>query len=98
MICLLPFKKQVNQGKKDIFEQDRKSWSISIEDVWKPVFTATNAIGSTNINREAIGAPLRLSYAKDGSVKFSKTGKPVITVAKELNTAIKSVKEMFHLS
>ena len=41
-------------------------------------------MGDTAIPSEALGAPLRLGYNKDGTVKFSNSGKPVIRVAKEL--------------
>ena len=34
----------------------RKVWSIDLETVWLPFFTATNAMGDTAIPHEAIGA------------------------------------------
>jgi hypothetical protein len=45
---------------------------------------ALNVEGKMNIPLEAIGAPLRLATAKDGSVKFSASGKPSVKVAKEI--------------
>jgi len=62
----------------------RKAWSIDLETVWLPFFTATNTVGDTHISPDALGAPLRLAYDADGSVKFSKTGRPITKVAKEL--------------
>ena len=74
----------------------RKVWSIDLESVWLPFFTATNTEGITVIPSEALGAPLRLAYESDGSVKFnSKTGKPVIKVVKDVSDQIRLVRENF---
>ena len=73
----------------------RKVWSIDLESVWCPFFTATNTEGNTAIPNDVLGAPLRLGYAKDGSVKFSESGKPVIRVAKELADNVRIVRENF---
>lgn len=73
----------------------RKSWSIDLEMVWLPFFTATNTVGNTAINHEALGAPLRLAVAKDGAVKFSKAGKPIIRIAKDISDNVKVVRENF---
>ena len=79
----------------------RRVWSIDLETVWLPFFTATNTMGETGIANEALGAPLRLAYNADGTVKFGKpdkegkTGKPVIKVAKELQGAVKLSRENF---
>jgi hypothetical protein len=73
----------------------RKVWSVDLETVWLPFFTASNVTGDTHIPNEALGAPLRLAYQADGSVKFSNTGRPVIRVAKELQDNIKLVRENF---
>jgi len=74
----------------------RRVWSVDLESVWLPFFTATNTMGDTNIAHDALGAPLRLAYDKDGSVKFSpNTGRPVIRVAKELQDSVKLVRENF---
>ena len=75
--------------------QGRKVWSVDLETVWLPFFVATNANGDTAIPHEAIGAPIRLGYNKDGSVKFSASGKPVLRVAKELSESIRNVRENF---
>ena len=63
-------KKQPN-GKKSA---GRKVWSVDLETVWIPFFTATNVQGDTAIPHESLGAPVRLSPDKDGSPKFSTAG------------------------
>ncbi len=73
----------------------RKVWSIDLESVWLPFFIATNTAGQTRLAPESLGAPLRLGYEADGSVKFSKTGKPVIRVVKEIGDSVKLVRENF---
>lgn len=60
-----------------------------------PYFTATNALGVTDIPSEALGAPLRLSLASDGSVKFSKAGRPVMRTAKEISDEVRIMRERF---
>jgi len=52
-------------------------------------------MGETTIPAEALGAPLRLAYDAAGSVKFSKTGRPVFKVAPELQAHIRMVRENF---
>ncbi|MDP3062875.1 MAG: hypothetical protein Q8O40_06670, partial [Chloroflexota bacterium] len=73
----------------------RKVWSIDLEAVWLPFFTATNVVKATAIPAEALGAPLRLAYERDGQVRFSPTGRPVIRVAKEISDQVKVVRENF---
>ena len=73
----------------------RKVWSVDLETVWLPFFTATNTTGDTSVPAEALGAPLRLGLQVDGTVKFSSNGKPVIKVAKELSDGITLVRENF---
>lgn len=73
----------------------RRAWSIDLQQVWIPFFTSTNVMGDTAIPLDALGCPLRLAYDKDGSVKFSKTGRPVIRVAKPISDCIKLVRENF---
>jgi len=73
----------------------RKVWSIDLEQVWLPFFTATNTVGDTHIAPDALGAPLRLGYNADGSVKFSKTGRPITKVVKEMSDNIRMVRENF---
>lgn len=71
----------------------RKVWSIDLEGVWIPFLTATNTTGDTAIPHDAMGAPLRLALDTDGSVKFGKSGKPVVRVAKEIADSVKLVRE-----
>ena len=44
--------------------QGRKVWSIDLEQVWLPFFTATNTQGDTAIPVDALGCPLRLGSIK----------------------------------
>ena len=76
----------------------RKVWSVDLETVWLPFFTSTNVMGKTAIPSDSLGAPLRLAYDIDGSVKFSKTGRPVVKVARELSDNIRLVRENFTAS
>jgi hypothetical protein len=76
-------------------KRGRRVWSIDLETVWLPFFTATNVMGDTAIPLEALGAPLRLAHSKDGSVKFSASGRPVIRVAKEISQNVALVRENF---
>jgi len=73
----------------------RRAWSIDLQQVWIPFFTSTNVMGDTAIPLDALGCPLRLAYDKDGSVRFGKTGRPVIKIAKPLSDCIGLVRENF---
>ena len=73
----------------------RKVWSIDLEMVWLPFFTATNTAGDTRIPHDALGAPLRLAYNADSTVKFSKSGRPVTKVATDLADNIRMVRDNF---
>ena len=75
--------------------QARRVWSIDLETVWLPFFTATNTMGDTAIPSDALGAPIRLAYDKDGSVKFSKTGRPVSRVAKPIADSVTLIRQNF---
>jgi len=75
--------------------KDRRVWSIPLEGVWLPFFLATNTEGKTDVPSEALGAPLRLAKASDGTVKFSKTGRPIFRVTADLSNQIKIVRENF---
>jgi hypothetical protein len=63
--------------------------------VWIPFFTATNAAGETAIPADALGCPLRLVKDKDGTPRFSPTGRPIIRVAKDLADQVRIVRENF---
>ena len=73
----------------------RKAWSIDLETTWLPFFTATNTTGDTHLPPDALGAPIRLAYSPDGSVKFSKTGRPITKVAKDLADSVRVVRDNF---
>jgi len=73
----------------------RRVWSIDLETVWLPFFTATNTMGDTAIPLDALGCPIRLAYDKDGSVKFSPTGRPVTRVAKPLADSVTLIRQNF---
>ena len=73
----------------------RRAWSIDLQQVWIPFFYSTNVMGDTAIPLDALGCPLRLAYDKDGSVKFSKNGRPTIRIAKPISDSIKLVRENF---
>ena len=75
--------------------QGRKVWSIDLETVWLPFFTATNAMKDTAIPCDALGCPLRLAYDKTGAVRFSQAGRPVIRVAKEISDNVRLVRDNF---
>ena len=75
--------------------QGRKVWSIDLETVWLPFFTATNTMGDTAIPSDALGCPMRLAYDKSGAVRFSQSGRPVVRVAKELSDNVQLVRDNF---
>lgn len=74
---------------------DRKVWSVELFGVWLPFFTATNAQGVSSIPAEALGAPLRLQKEQDGTPKFSKSGRPILRVVRELSDQVRIVRENF---
>ena len=82
----------VPNGKKPA---GRRIWGIDLELFWLPFLTATNTMGDTAIPSDALGAPLRLAYNQDGSVKFSKTGRPVLKVAKDIADSVRLIRENF---
>ena len=73
----------------------RRVWGIDLAMVWLPFLTACNTAGETHLPPDALGAPLRLAYNPDGSVKFSKTGRPVMRVAKDLADTVRLVRDNF---
>jgi len=75
--------------------QGRRVWSIDLEQVWLPFFTATNTMGDTAIPADALGCPLRLGYDKTGAVRFSQAGRPVVRVAKEIGDSVRLVRDNF---
>jgi len=75
--------------------QERRVWSIPLETVWLPFFTATNTMGDTAIPYDALGSPIRLAYDKDGSVKFSKSGRVVTKVVKPIADSVTLIRQNF---
>ena len=73
----------------------RRVWSIDLEQVWLPFFTATNTMGDTAIPSDALGCPLRLGYDKAGAVRFTQSGRPVIRVAKAIGDSVRLVRDNF---
>jgi hypothetical protein len=73
----------------------RRAWSIDVESVWVPFFTATNVMGETNLPDDVLGAPIRLAKSPDGEVRFTQSGRPVMRVHPELNSQIGIVRENF---
>lgn len=71
----------------------RRVWGVDMETVWLPLLHATNVMGDTAIPNEALGAPIRLSYDKDGGVKFGKSGRPVTKVVKEISQTVTLIRE-----
>ena len=73
----------------------RRVWSIDLETVWLPFLTATNTMGDTAIPLDALGCPIRLAYDKDGSVRFSKSGRVVSKVAKPIADSVTLIRQNF---
>ncbi|MBA7467587.1 hypothetical protein ES705_20068 [subsurface metagenome] len=73
----------------------RRVWSIDLETTWLPFFMATNTMGDTAIPADALGSPIRLAYDKDGSVRFSKSGRPVSRVAKPISESVTLIRQNF---
>ncbi|KKN37280.1 hypothetical protein LCGC14_0765180 [marine sediment metagenome] len=73
----------------------RRAWGIDLETVWLPFLTATNTMGDTAIPYDALGCPIRLAYDKDGSVKFSKSGRPVTRIAKPIADSVNTIRQNF---
>jgi hypothetical protein len=66
-----------------------------LENTWLPFFHSTNLEGHTKISLEALGAPLRLGYNPDGSVRFTKAGRPIIRIVKDISDNVRLVRENF---
>ena len=75
--------------------QGRRVWNLDLETVVVPFFMATNTMGDTAIPHDALGAPLRLAYAKDGSVKFKANGRPTVVVVKEIRDGVSMLRDNF---
>jgi len=85
----------IRNGKKS---GGRKVWSIDLETIWLPFFYAAKIMGESTISPEALGAPIRLQYDADGAVKFSRTGRPLTKVVKEISDEVRLVRDNFTAS
>ena len=74
---------------------DKRSWSIPVMGVLVPFFTATNTQGKTFIPTEALGAPIRLAKDKDGTPRFSSSGRPVFRVVREIADQVRIMRETY---
>lgn len=83
---------KANEPKK---KAQKQVWAIPLTD-WTSFFTATNVNGKTHVSREALGAPLRLAYNSDDSVKLSKKGIPIVRIAKDISDNVRFVRELVH--
>jgi len=52
-------------------------------------------MGDTTIPLDALGCPIRLAYDKDGSVRFSKSGRVVSRVAKPISDSVTLIRQNF---
>ena len=74
---------------------DKRAWSISVATTWVPFFTATNVKGITSMEPDVLGAPLRLAKDTDGTIKFSKAGRPMTRVHPVLAEQVKVARENY---
>ena len=74
---------------------DKRAWSIPVATTWVPFFTATNVKGTTTIEPDVLGAPLRLARDKDGSIMFDKAGRPRTKVHPVLAEQVKVARENY---
>ena len=73
-------------------QTDRRAWSIPLNLVWVPYFTAMKVAGKVEMADETLGAPLRLSTEKDGTPRFNTKGLPILKVAKQLADGVNMVR------
>ena len=74
---------------------DKRAWSISVENTWVPFFMASNVKGETQIPYDVLGAPIRLAKNEDGTIKFSKAGRPMTRVHPVLAEQVKVCQEKY---
>jgi hypothetical protein len=70
-----------------------KGQIVDLNTTLLPFFTATNAMGLTKIPTEALNTPQYLVKNLDGTVKFSKSGEPVLKVNEEIIKNLKMIKD-----
>jgi hypothetical protein len=77
----------------------RKAWGIDVSTLWVPYFTAARAIGALDdveLPDDALGAPFRLRRDPDtNEVKFSRSGRPMFTVAPHLNDMVNRARDNY---
>lgn len=73
--------------------QERRVWSMPLDSCVVPYLTSMNVLGKSHIPHDALGAPVRLGYAKDGAVKFNPKGRPVFVVADPIKDAVALMRE-----
>jgi len=73
--------------------QERRVWSMPLDSCVVPYLTGMNVLGKSHIPHDALGAPIRLGYAKDGAVKFNAKGRPVFVVADPIKDAVSLMRE-----
>jgi hypothetical protein len=77
----------------------RKAWGIDVATLWVPYFTAARAIGALDdveLPDDALGAPFRLRRDPDtNEVKFSRSGRPLFTVAPHLNDMVNRARDNY---
>lgn len=77
----------------------RKAWGIDVSTIWLPYFTAARTIGAVDegeLPDAALGAPFRLRRDKDtNEVKFSQSGRPMFTIAPQLNDLVNRARDNY---
>ena len=77
----------------------RKAWGIDVSTIWLPYFTAAKTIGAVDdvdLPEDALGAPFRLRRdRKTNEVRFSDNGRPMFTLATELNGMVNRARDNY---
>lgn len=72
----------------------RRVWGIDL-DTWVSYLTATNVMGKTQFAPEILGKPLELARAKDGSIRFNDSGKPIVRVRKDISSFANNARDKY---
>ena len=77
----------------------RKAWGIDVSTIWLPYFTAAKTIGAVDdvdLPDEDLGAPFRLRRdRKTNEVRFSDNGRPMFTLATNLNGMVNRARDNY---
>ena len=77
----------------------RKAWGVDVSTIWLPYFTAAktiSAVDDMDLPDDALGAPFRLRRdRKTNEVRFSDTGRPMFTIAPELNGMVNRARDNY---